>query len=451
MKSLVLFAKITVAIFFCLVAVFVGNYFLSLKEQTILVEKYSWLPTEEKIENLSLSESQYAASIKYNKKSYGRTSRGISPVSTAAATGTGTTTKKIVLPIPVIAPKLSESLIPVNNSQKIINGIAAGGVLTGMSEAQLRNYFNELKKLGIVWVRWDMDWSEIQKDGPTRYNWSGSDLVAKILKEYNLQSLVILGYAPKWAGEVGCVPDNHCSPQDAQIFANFATQAALRYKGTIKNWEIWNEQNSRAFWSPKPSVEKYSEVLKASYAAIKTVDPTATVITGGLSPVEGSSSTIEPVKFVTKLYALNSKDSFDAIALHPYAYPLSPASTQPWNYWFQMYKVYDIMNINGDAKKDIWITEYGAPTGGSGDAHELKQLNFFSYGKDYMSENAQATMMSDVISEVTKIDSWVGPVFWYSLLDTNSTSADPEGHFGLITSGYEAYKSAYFKLLNSGN
>ena len=272
--------------------------------------------------------------------------------------------------------------------------------------------------------------------------------MVKIANEYKIQSLAILGYAPTWASEIGCIAGQHCSPANTQAFSRFASQAATRYKGKVKNWEIWNEQNSQSFWSPRPSVEKYSELLKASYAAIKLVDPTNTVIVGGLSPVEGNSNTIEPVAFITSLYMLNTQNSFDAIALHPYGYPLSSASTQPWSYWFQMYKVYDVMNRYGDASKKIWITEYGAPTGGSGYAHDITAFNIFNYGKDYMSQDAQSIMMTDLIAEISKIRTWVGPVFWYSLIDTNSNSSDPEGHFGLIKSD-TTYKTAYYTLLNT--
>jgi hypothetical protein len=65
-----------------------------------------------------------------------------------------------------------------------------------------------------------------------------------------------------------------------------------------------------------------------------------------------------------------------------------------------------------------------------------------------MSENAQSVMMTDFINEISKIQSWVGPVFWYSVVDINGTSADPEGHFGIIRAD-KTFKPAYYTLLNS--
>jgi GH35 family endo-1,4-beta-xylanase len=438
MKCTILVLKISFFVSVCALIVFAAHYYLSVKENTALINKYSVMPThEEVVESDMLTEQQQAASIRA-KTRQSQTNVNRSKANSVSAT----TTVSSKNPQPLATSTIL-------TTQKTITGIAAGGVLAGMSEKQIRNYFDTLKKLGITWVRWDMNWAEIQRDGSNSYDWVGVDLVVKIAKEYNIKSLVILGYAPTWASEPGCTKGQQCAPKEAQLFANFATQAALRYKGDIHTWEIWNEPNSTGFWSPQPSVAKYAEVLKESYSAIKKVDSSAVVITGGLSPVEGNRDTIDPVTFVTELYKINGNSSFDAISLHPYAYPLSPASTKPWNYWFQMYKVYDVMNKNGDSGKKIWITEYGAPTGGSGSSHEIKQIKLFAYGQDFMSEKAQAIMLSDLITEVNKIRTWVGPVFWYSLTDTDSLSTDPEGHFGLITS-QNYFKQAYFVLLNAG-
>jgi hypothetical protein len=318
-------------------------------------------------------------------------------------------------------------------------------VLTTLTEAQLRDYFKTLNTLGITWVRFDVNWSYIQKGGVTTYNWTPFDTVFRIAKEYNLKTVGVLGYAPTWAAKSGCV--SLCAPSDPATFVNFATVAATHYKGQVTAWEIWNEQNADNFWSPKANATDYSNMLKLSYTAIKKIDPTVTVISGGLSPVS-SGSTIDPVVFMKTVYAVAGKNSFDAVAHHPYTYNLSPVSIKPWNNWYEMYQIYDVMNQNGDAGKKIWITEYGAPTGGAGSAFELSSILPFKYGSDYMSENAQSGMMTDVISEIAKIRSWVGPVFWYSLIDLNSTSADPEGHFGIIKSD-KTLKPAYSTLLRN--
>lgn len=355
-----------------------------------------------------------------------------SPIIATTSSFVSSTTKTLLAP-------------PIISTQKTIDGIAAGYVLTGKNESQLRDYFSLLKTLGITWVRFDIDWSQVQRNGENSYSWTEVDLVLKIANEYNLKTLAILSYAPKWAAQEGCI--NLCAPKNPETYAQFAAVAATRYKNSVSAWEIWNEPNADYFWSPKANASDYTELLKQAYVSIKKVDPNATIITGGLSPVTASATTINPIDFISTMYSNGGKGNFDAISHHPYTYNLSPASLKPWNHWYQMYRIYDLMNQNGDAGKKIWITEFGVPTGGSGKVHELGDVTLFSFGRDYMSQTAQTTMMLDLMSEINKIKSWVGPVFWYSLIDIDSNSSDPEGHFGLIKSNKDP-KNAYQSLLH---
>jgi hypothetical protein len=334
----------------------------------------------------------------------------------------------------------------IKPAQAVVTGIAAGYVLSTMNERQIRDYFSEMNKLGLTWVRFDMDWSRIQSAGPTSYKWTEIDTVVRLANEYNIQILAILGYAPKWAAKENCVSGHLCAPNNPESFGNFASVAVNRYKDSIWAWEIWNEPNMNYFWSPKANGTEYAKVLRVGYSAIKSAQPEALVVSGGLSPVTNSGTTVNPLVFIEQIYLAGGKGYFDAVGHHPYTYSLSPSSILPWNHWYQMYKIYDIMNLNGDAGKKIWITEFGAPTGGAGSGRELGAINF-SYGRDYLTQNAQAETMTALINEAAKISEWLGPVFWYSLVDINSNSSDPEGHFGLITSNNK-YKPAYNILLN---
>ncbi len=459
--------KITLKSFvFILVIVlfaFAIKYYIDFREVQLLVEKYAAPNYDPDTEVASYDEAQEAAVSKNRRRKNKATTPTPEPtpvtapttsVPTQTPTTTTTTPISTSTPTPTSSPvttSATSSTVPVTSplpsaNSKTINGIAAGYVLTTLTEAQLREYFSTMKTLGITWIRFDLNWSYIQKAGPTSYSWTEFDRIVTIANEYNIKTLGILAYAPTWAAKEGC--SSLCAPSNPTYFANFASEAAKRYKGKVTAWEIWNEQNADNFWGPKANAADYVEVLKQGYAAIKAIDPNVTVLAGGMSPVDGSSSTIDPMTFTKTLYAGGAKNSFDAIAHHPYTYNLSPASAKPWNYWFQMYKIYDIMNQNGDAGKKIWITEYGAPTGGAGTGHELSSILPFMYGRDYMTQNAQSIIMTDFINEISKIKVWTGPVFWYSLIDINSSSADPEGSFGIIKSD-KTKKQSYTVLQNS--
>ena len=80
----------------------------------------------------------------------------------------------------------------------------------------------------------------------------------------------------------------------------------LRYKDRVHHWEIWNEPNYWRFWLPQPDVGAYTTLLKQAYAAIKAVDPAATVMVGGLTVGSGENL---PSTFLQNLYDANGGTS----------------------------------------------------------------------------------------------------------------------------------------------
>lgn len=309
-------------------------------------------------------------------------------------------------------------------------GIGAGGGLAYLGQSDLNNYFSQLKDLGVTWVRWDIDWSRVQPNNSTSYDWSSIDLVANTAKNYGIKSLAIITYAPKWAVSSTCPANKRCPPLDPDAFANFAQSVATRYKGKISAYEIWNEENYAPFWYPSANAQEYINLLEKTYYKVKLANPTVVVLTGGLAPTSDSGGSVSPVSFVSELYSSNAKNYFDALAFHPYSYPVSPDYDASWNGWQQMLAVHNIMISNNDNKK-IWITEYGVPTDGPGTLRGLNELTF-KYGSDYLSESTQTDLLTSAVNLFNKNKDWIGNFFWYSLKDDGTSATDPENFFGLI-------------------
>lgn len=313
-------------------------------------------------------------------------------------------------------------------------GIAAGGAPIYLGQADLDIYFKQLSDLGVGWVRFDIPWKVVEPKKGT-YNWTGADRVVNTAKKYGIQSLVIINYAPAWAAKSGasaCDGDQNCAPKDPVVFGGFAAAVAARYKSSVSYFEIWNEPNYISFWMPKPNVADYAAVLKSSYTAIKKANPNAVVIGGALAPSgDEADGSIAPVTFIKALYSAKGKDFFDALSLHPYTYPASPDYVADWNSWQQIATTRQIMVDNGDSAKKIWLTEYGAPTGGPGKVHNLNQLEF-EYGSDYMSEAAQQQLVQKALELYQKDKAFFGPFFWYSLKDEGMDTNLTENFFGLL-------------------
>lgn len=340
----------------------------------------------------------------------------------------------------------SISLVKASVSAPNELGISAGGNLVYMGQEDLDRYFQDLKDLGAIWVRWDIDWSIIQPNRPDGYEWNGTDRIASTAKKYGIKSLGIITYAPQWAQTNSCPSGYHCPPADINTFANFAGKVAARYRDSIDTFEIWNEPNYYIFWYPNANAGKYAELLKATYGKIKEANSGATVISGGLVMTDSDGKSISPTSFMNSLYDSGAKNYFDAVAVHPYSYPLSPNYSADWNGWKQMNSVRQTMISRGDGGKKIWLTEYGAPTGGSGKRCSLDQLDF-TYNQDYMSEDAQQAMAKDATNLYIQNNSWMGPFFWYNLRDESAEGTSPEDFFGLIR--YDGSKKPAYETLKN--
>src|SRR4029077_1506715 len=108
----------------------------------------------------------------------------------------------------------------------------------------------------------------------------------------------------------------HSDAERAQLGA-FAAAAAARYGpgGTfwtnpaspcagcdphpVRVWEIWNEQNAAPYWD-EPDPASYGAALVAARAGLRSADPAARILLGGLADVEArpGSHEITPAAFL---------------------------------------------------------------------------------------------------------------------------------------------------------
>ena len=65
------------------------------------------------------------------------------------------------------------------------------------------------------------------------------------------------------------------------VWGQYVYQTALRYRGRVDVWEVWNEPDLTLFW--QGTAAQYAQLLKVAYLAIKAANPDATVLFGGLA------------------------------------------------------------------------------------------------------------------------------------------------------------------------
>jgi hypothetical protein len=348
-----------------------------------------------------------------------------------------------------LGKSISKSKAATSDTKKVY-GLALGDTLMSLNQTQLSSEFAGISQLGVGWVRVDISWADIQPIGPSQYAWSKMDAIVSTAKTYHIKILGDIDYAPVWAMPSGCTFNEKCPPSNLSQFADFAASVASRYQSAgMQYWEIWNEENLGGFWTPAPSAAMYTQLLKLSYEAIKNVQPNATVLSGGLGDLDRSPYSVNQQTFLTEMYQDGAAPYFDALGFHAYSFPALPSYVALWSGWSMIDDIPDsiraIMDANGDTKKQIWITEYGAPTDGPGAEATTTDPNY-NNSPDYVSQALQTEMLTQAVDQY-KTTSYLGGFFWYSYKDLGTSTDTAENFFGLLNyngmpkPAYYAYQS----------
>jgi hypothetical protein len=313
-------------------------------------------------------------------------------------------------------------------------GISYGNTLLEMTDERLAEALDGVADLGAKWIRIDMAWADVQPNSPQDYVWNQFDRIVSAAHRRGLTVLPVLAYTPGWARRADCSTDK-CAPADPARFATFAAAAAARYAhGGVHTWEIWNEENSTNFWQPKPDPVAYTGLLKASSEAIRRADPSAFVVMGGLATLTTAAGNVSPADFVSTASGPNPLRLVDALGVHPYTYPFPASRLGPWASPSDeddsgLPYLRKILTDSGTPDLPIWITEYGAPTGGPGPQSDGSPNSLLA-GPDHVSESQQAAIAADAIATAAS-EPIIGSLFWYTYRDSASHPDSAESYYGL--------------------
>jgi hypothetical protein len=221
-------------------------------------------------------------------------------------------------------------------------------------------------------VRWPFTWSGIQPTANGGYLWTSIDEVVAAAARQRLSVLPFLYATPAWlAGKYTALPISNARQRSA--WSAFVRAAVERYgprgafwsehapgsaeplpRMPIRTWQIWNEANFFYFAFPV-SPSRYARTLRLARQAVKSVDPGATVLLGGLfgEPDEGGRSGMDAADFLAALYRVPGiKADFDAVALHPYAVDAETLAEM-------VEDMREVLLDNRDPRSSMYITEMG--------------------------------------------------------------------------------------------
>lgn len=203
---------------------------------------------------------------------------------------------------------------------------------------------------GAHWLRRNaLIWHDIEPEEGVR-NWDVVERLEGELKtasENGQEVILIVRGTPIWAQ---MVPGYYCGPilpQKLHSFASFMRDAVARYSAppyNVKYWELGNEPdvapelvdpaNQFGCWGDTQDEyyggKYYAEMLKAVSPIIKSADPSAQVLIGGLlldcdpqnppetTPGSGNFRDCAPSRFLEGILLNEGGDHFDGISFHAY-------------------------------------------------------------------------------------------------------------------------------------
>ena len=159
------------------------------------------------------------------------------------------------------------------------------------------------RDVGFRFTRADLLWERVERGGA--YRFAIYDSLMNALEARGMGALLILDYGHPDHG--GKVPR---TAEDIAAFGRFAEAAARHFKGRDVRYEIWNEPDIVQFWPPKPNVQEYAALLREAVSAIHRADPSAKVVSGGVSRLD--------LKFLRRAIDPGVAAGLRAIGVHPY-------------------------------------------------------------------------------------------------------------------------------------
>jgi hypothetical protein len=331
---------------------------------------------------------------------------------------------------------------------------ASGGARAGfgygiqadmISDGDHNRTLSHITDMGFNWVKQQVEWFRYNP-APGQYDWGALDRLVDSANAHGVNVLFSVVKAPGWARPAGDTDQG--PPADPNTYGTFMRELAARYKGRVKAYEIWNEQNLYYEWGGlgnKINAARYVELLKVAYNAVKSVDPGAIVISGALTPtgVNDGNIAIDDRVYLEQMYQAGLARYCDAIGAHPSGYNNPPdADWRTWSdpsaggckghpSWFfrgTMESYRNIMVKYGDSHKKIWPTEFGWAT--------VENLGVApAAGYEYAANNTEAEQAQFIVRayQMGRNWGWVGPMFLWNLnFAPVAGNADEKAAFGIV-------------------
>ena len=199
------------------------------------------------------------------------------------------------------------------------------------------------------WRLWDarVAWPDIE---PQKGQWRFQTLDAylALAAAHGANVIVPLGLSPRWASARPNEPSVYqpgfaAEPLDVGNWREYVAVVAAHCKGRVHAYEIWNEPNSKAFWTG--SMRQLIQLTRVASLTIHRIDPSALVVSPSATLGSG-------VEWLSQFLAEGGGQYVDVIGFHFYVAPQPPEAMVPL-----IERVKSAMAQRGFSDKPLWNTE----------------------------------------------------------------------------------------------
>jgi hypothetical protein len=324
-----------------------------------------------------------------------------------------------------------------------------------------------LRAGGVEGIRVPVNWSAVQSSPGALPDWSSVDPFVRGAAEAGIGVLPFLTGPPGWAVSYEGIGGGAKAPVSMPVqtaaqrsgWREFLRLAVFRYgpggsfwtenpllpERPVRTWQIWNEENYKYF-AARPSPSQYGKLVVNSYVDLRSADPGARIVLGGLfARPKGGNTKPAPGRikrayfaadFLERMYRATPgvHGKFIAVALHPYSYNYKQLTPE-------VEELREALKRSGDGGRALWITELGWSSGHPSAANGHNKFEKGAQGQARELRGAFGLLRAHATA-------WrVKRVYWFSYTDSPGTCNFCDGS-GLFAAGgggpkpaWSAYKS----------
>jgi hypothetical protein len=242
-----------------------------------------------------------------------------------------------------------------SSAASLLGGVSIGSVAPNSVAGEADRAIAVAVQLHAKIIRVEVPWAVLEPLGPGQLEPQAlayTDRVVQDAAAAGIGVVMLVQGTPCWASSApanvlrGCLPahpGNAASwpPTRPSDFAAFVAYLAGRYGTRLAAIEIWNEpdQANEAYLAGPDKPQRYAELLRAAYPAIKQANANVTVLAGALVGSNGA--------FLRAMYAAGIKGYYDGLAVHYYNLTLA-----------SLRAIREVQLANGDTTP-LWLDEFG--------------------------------------------------------------------------------------------